>query len=373
MREREMERDRKEISDSTAHAEADRLPGWPHPRDTAVLFGHDEAERTLLSAYRSGRMHHAWLIQGEEGIGKATLAYRFACFALLNPDPEAKRVMEAVDLAVDRNEPVVRQIHSCAHPDLSILRRESDVARKGPDHSISVDSVRKGLRFFNMTASGGGCRVMIVDTAEDMNINAVNALLKTLEEPPARTVIFLVTHAPGKLPATLRSRCLRLALKPLSDENLTKALDAAGADDLRHALNPDDWRTLLDLARGSVRRALIFLDGGSFLDIWREINYLLSNIPYMDEVRLHRLASTLSRAGGQADFVRAMDFVNDWLSIRLRSDVIRAERQCMGDHLARIAELWEKTHELKMDASIFNFDRKRIVLDVFHSIIAAFD
>ena len=350
--------------------EADRLAGAPHPRDTAILFGQSAAEQDMLATYRSARMHHAWLIQGEEGIGKATLAYRFARFVLANPDPNAAPLVSADNLDVASDHPVSRRIAAQAHPDLHVLRRAYDPSRKTLASAISVDSVRKGLQFFAMTAGEGGWRIMIVDAADDMNVNAANALLKTLEEPPPRALLLLISHAPGKLLATIKSRCRRLTLPPLGGDDLFHAVEAAGAGASLAALNAEDRQALLDLSRGSVRRALMFLDGGEGLLLWREISALLAQAPRLSDTRLHALAAKLGRAGAQDDFSLAMELIGDWLSARLHAQV---DAGAPRTSLARLAQVWEKTGRLAADTEIFHFDRKRVILNVFRSIAAAFD
>ena len=138
--------------------ELDRLAGFPHPRETNGLFGQDEAERVLLEAYRSGRMPHAWLIGGPEGVGKATLAYRAAKFILSHPDPFSEDVQSAKSLACDPNTPVIHRIIAQAHPDLMIVRREIDPKKKTIPTLIAVDLVREALRFFGSTSGEGGWR-----------------------------------------------------------------------------------------------------------------------------------------------------------------------------------------------------------------------
>src|SRR6516165_3631090 len=201
----------------------------PLPRETTVLFGHDGAEREFLAVYRSGRVPHAWLIGGEPGIGKATLAYRIARFVLAHPDPS--RVPDVASLAVDPDHRTVRRIAASAHPDLLTLERT--VGDTGKLRTvITVDQVRRLSTFFGSTAGEGGWRVCIVDSADELKYpEGSNALLKMLEEPPQRSLFLLVSHAPGRLLPTIRSRCRRLALRPLGQGDVARAAATAlGAD-----------------------------------------------------------------------------------------------------------------------------------------------
>ena len=174
--------------------EADRLEGFPHPRETKEVFGHAGAERMLAEALAGGRMHHAWLLAGPQGIGKATLAYRFARAALAAPE---ERDVFGQSLAVADETSAARQVRALSHPGLLVIRRPYDVKAKRFATSIPVDEVRRLRSFLAHRAAGDGWRVVIVDEANELNVNAANALLKSLEEPPARTVFLLVSSAPG--------------------------------------------------------------------------------------------------------------------------------------------------------------------------------
>ena len=200
--------------------ELDKEPNAPHPRETFSFVGHEAEEAAFADGLRGGRMHHAWLLAGPKGLGKATLAYRVARAAL-----GAKRIGPR-PLDVDPEDQVARRVMALSHPDLFVLRRGLNERGK-PRREIAVDDARELGHFFSLAPSEGGMRVAIVDAVDDLNRNAANAILKTLEEPPARSILLLVCHAPGAILPTIRSRCRRLALRPLSDDEVRKA---SGAD-----------------------------------------------------------------------------------------------------------------------------------------------
>jgi len=210
----------------------------PHPRETLSLFGHREAELALLNAYRSGRIPHAWLIGGAQGIGKATLAYRMARFVLAHRDPLAPDVQAARTLAVDPSHPVARHVAAGAHGGLLTLERTLN--DKGVMRTvITVDETRETISFFGSTAAVEGWRVCIVDTVDELNANAANALLKVLEEPPRQSLFFLVSHAPARVLPTIQSRCRKLPLRPLAIEDVVQAAAAATH---RPVGDPPWWR-----------------------------------------------------------------------------------------------------------------------------------
>lgn len=322
----------------------------PLPRETTVLFGHDTAEREFLAVYRSGRVPHAWLIGGEPGIGKATLAYRIARFVLAQQDPS--RVAAADTLALDPAHRTVRRVAVNAHADLLALERTPGDTGKMRT-VITVEQVRRLATFFGSTAGEGGWRVCIVDSADELKYpEGSNALLKMLEEPPPRSLFLLVSHAPGRLLPTIRSRCRRLALRPLGQGDVVRAAATAlGADTDDPAI-----AAAAAAARGSVSRA-IALAGGPMLALREKVAALLNALPSTDPRALHALGDELDRDRGLLEvFVGA---VRDWLSARLDTEVGNLTR------LARTADLWERLNRSARDVEVYNLERKPFVFTIF--------
>ena len=280
--------------------ELDALEGAPHPRQTPRVFGHDRAEAVFLDAHASGRLHHAWLLAGPRGIGKATLAWRIARFLLAEPAAEPDGLFGAppppatLDLPADH--PVLRRTLALSEPRLLLLRRVWNTKAKPPRPQavITVEEARRLRDFFALSAADGGRRVVIVDAADEMNPQAANALLKLLEEPPEGAVLLLVAHQPSALLPTIRSRCRILRLDPLSPDDLSAALVQAGlpAEEAPPALAA--------LAGGSVGAALGLarLDGLARYD---EILRLFGTLPRLDRTRALKLADSVAgRAGDSA-------------------------------------------------------------------------
>lgn len=323
------------------------------PRETQSLFGHAEAERTLLDAYRSGRIPHAWLIAGPRGIGKATLAYRMARFVLAHPDPNDPAVRAARSLAVDPEHVVARRVAAQAQGDLLVLERTiGDRGKLRQD--IAVDDVRRTVSFFGSTAGEGGWRIAIVDAVNELNAAGANALLKIIEEPPPRTMLLLITHARGLVLPTIRSRCRVLELRPLSTGDVAQAAAAALGRDA-----DADVMAAAGFAEGSAGRALSMLEGPA-LALRQRLAQMLDNLPQTDPMALHAVGDSMAGADPQplATFV---DTINAWLSARL------AAAQEIG-HMARIAEVWDKVNRAVREVDEFNLERKPLVFSVFAAL-----
>jgi len=325
-----------------------------HPRETRELISHAEAEQTMLEAYRSGRMPHAWLIGGPAGIGKATLAYRMARFALAHPDPSAPAVKSATSLAVTDDHPVAQRIAARAHPDLLVLERTVNEKTGKLFTVIRVDDVRQTVSFFGSTAGEGGWRVCIVDTADELqDPQGANALLKILEEPPKNALLLLVSHAPARLLPTIRSRCRRLILRPLAAAEV--------ADGVARALGRDAGEGEIveaaAQAEGSIGRALKLLEGPA-LELRRQVVAQLDRLPAVDPRALHALGDALG--GTEPQRLEAfVDTVNEWLAARTANGSPENRR------LVRLAEAWDKVNQAARDADTYNLDRKPLVFAVF--------
>ena len=268
--------------------------GPPPPRATADLFGHPAAEAALVAALAAGRLHHAWLITGPEGIGKATLAYRFARRLLAGPAADGT-------LTLDPAHPVFRRVAAGAHADLVTIERGYNLKTRRMQSVIPVEEVRRIGQFMALTPAEGGWRVAIVDGADEMNPAAANALLKVLEEPPPRAVLLLVSAAPGRLLPTLRSRCRRLRLGPLDEAAMEAVLAQA-----RPELEPDARARLIALAAGAPGRALA-LAGGEGLEVAALVDEVLAALPAPSPLLAYRLADRLGRIDdGLATFLELL-------------------------------------------------------------------
>jgi DNA polymerase-3 subunit delta' len=347
--------------DSEPAAEADRLEGFLHPRETEELFGHEPAERLLAALLAAGRLPHAWVLAGPEGVGKATLAYRFAAHALTAP---AQRDAVGGTLAIAAGSPARRQVAALSHPELLAIRRAADARTKRIPASIAIDEVRKLRAFFGRTAAPGSWRVAIVDRADELNTSSANALLKSLEEPPPRTVLLLVAAQPGRLLATIRSRCRVLHLRPLAAEPLRQAAASAFAGAGREQPAEEDWARLMELAGGSVRR-LLALSTSDGLELDRSVQRIVAALPSVDWGLAHGLAEELSAPAAQQRFETFFDLLLDAVAALARAEARHGNNARSGGpgHAGSLADVWETLVRDRADAQELGLDKRALVIE----------
>jgi DNA polymerase III subunit delta' len=347
-----------EIERDNTGLEADRFADHPHPREMLWYGGSSEQEAVLLDAYRSGKLHHAWLLTGPEGVGKATLAYRFARFLLANPDPDAAAVRNAPNLSVAADHPVAGQIARQSHADLAVIRRGPTKDGKSLRGEIAVDDVRDGLSIFRATAGAGGWRVVIVDAADDLNRASANALLKMLEEPPSRAVFVLIAHRPGSLLPTIRSRCRVLRVPALAEaavrQGLSKLSDASD----------DAIAAAAQVAGGSLRQGLALLDPASGA-IRRDTQKLLADPARSDGKAAMALFDKTTGKAGETNFSIIIEMVEMHLRAGVHDGVAA---NAASATLAARAELWEKLRKSARDVETYNLDRRPFLLSIFSEL-----
>ncbi len=337
---------------------ADGLEGVPHPCEAANVIGHANAISAFLEQHSSGRLHHAHLVTGPKGIGKATLCLRFASHLLKHHRmPTTVTELETADLS----HPVDAQIAARSHPNILHMTRPWDDKTKKFKTQLTVDEIRKTITFFGTSRGEPGWRIAIVDSADDMNQNAANALLKVLEEPPTDTVFFVLSHSPAKVLPTIRSRCQHLPLKALEEDELLRVLDRLG---VTGSLSEDDKAMMAHLAQGSVRDAILLAQEDG-LELYNRFRQLCDALPNSDWASIHALADMVIGKGKEERYNLLISFAEKYMEERAKPV---EGAQTPISVLARWAQVWEKTRNSIRTADAYNLDKKQTIINLFQDM-----
>ena len=363
---------------------SDQIEGYPHPKVTKNLFGHQSAEHEFINCFKSGKLHHGWLITGSKGIGKATFAWRVAKFLLSQPSAniEKNRLLdnsknintEIDDAAINV---ITARILAESEPRLAVIRKSYDEKRKTFRSSIRVDEIRRLKSFFSLSVTDGGYRVAIIDCADDLNINAANALLKTLEEPPKNTVFLLISHNSQSLLPTIKSRCRELRLTSLADSDLINALKQLNLEIPEH-----DSEIYSLLGSGSVGNSIRLLehDGAS---LYRTLLSFLNQLPNLNNFELEKFITTFLGNKNKSRlelFIELLNMAiariskagimgNSYSHQLLKDEIEIFEKLCPTPNIARKwAELAQKQSEKLKHGLAVNLDPGSLILDTFFQI-----
>lgn len=352
------------------------------PRYTDQIFGHEAAERLFLEAFNADRLHHAWLISGTKGIGKATLAWRFAKFLLTQKAADAgpglfgeelPKDTESIHIDPENND--IQRIKAGGHGDLMLVERSMNEKTGKMRADIVIDDVRKLIHFFSQTSAEGGWRVAIVDAADEMNTNGANALLKLLEEPPEKSILFLIAHSPGKLLPTIKSRCRPLKLQGLQQDSVKAVLAGRFPD-----MPAEELSITAALAEGAPGRAIEIasLEG---VALYKQMTALLAELPRLNVPNVHSFASQVGAVKADAKYRLFIQLYLDWLQRLIRQkasgfqafDIMPGETEQMARISAnsgvdRWLDLWEKMGQMVNRADAVNLDRKQVIVSLFTSL-----
>lgn len=359
------------------------------PRANPDLIGHEAAEATLLQAWAGGRLPHGWLIGGPRGIGKATLAFRFARFVLAGGAPADMFGAPPSSLAIDPASAVFRRVAAGGHADLLTVERgvmdDRAGRRRGEEGAVKrraeivVEDARAIAQFMHLTPAEGGWRVVVIDSADELNSHAANAILKILEEPPRRALILIVSHAPGRLLPTIRSRCRRLDLRPLAERDIVAILGRQRPD-----LAAAEAAALARLADGSAGRALALAEAGG-LGLDSEFLRLVADLPRLDIPAVHALGDRLTRPNAEASYTALAELVAWWLRrlIGIAGGAAAPAAEFAPGEAAQLAalaarhgldrwlDLWEKITRLFARADGNGLDRKQVLIGAFLALQSA--
>ncbi|PRD42202.1 DNA polymerase III subunit delta' [Phyllobacterium phragmitis] len=341
----------------------DTIDGVPAPSANAFLAGHEEIRAFLARAYRSGKMHHALLFEGPRGVGKATLAYHLAGHMLSHADSG----QAPADIAFpDFEKPLFRQIAGGIHPAILHVDRPLDQKTAKFKTGITVEEIRKVTHFLTRTSHDGAWRIVIVDPADDMNRNAANALLKTLEEPPARALFILISHSAGRLLPTIRSRCQTLQFKSLDRVSMQKALAAIGPSVGFDAADGEGTTALIERSEGSVRKAALLIAHGG-LEIAQAADAILEKGSF-DLPKAQALAAAIGGREAEIQYDLFFDHILQRIADRAR---LHAGEGAIVPANAWSA-FWNRVRQNGMETQAFNLDKKQAVLILLEKTHRAF-
>jgi len=311
-----------------------------------VIVGHDKAVEQFAAAWASRKLHHAWLLAGPKGVGKASFAHAAARRVLADA---AGPPSDLPGIATDDEHRMVRLIEASSHPDMRWLERLPREKAEGLARNISVDQIRGLSELFELSPAMSDWRVAVIDSVDELEASGANALLKMLEEPPPNSLFFLVSHAPGRLLPTIRSRCRRLDFQALGDDAMTSILESEAPE-----LSPGERQKIISMSFGSAGRALAFAE----LSLAKLEDAALAILRQGDPTNAHRsdLAQELGKRGAAERYVAFLDLAP--------SLIAREARQLDGPRRERALDAYAKAREIAAIAPRLSLDPAATVFQI---------
>jgi DNA polymerase-3 subunit delta' len=311
-----------------------------------MIVGQDRAVERFASAWASRKLHHAWLLAGPKGVGKASFAHA-AARRVLAEAAGPPFALSGIDTPDDH--PIVKLVEAGSHPDMRHLERLVNEKTGNLARNISIDQVRELGEFLSLTPALSPWRMAIIDTVDDLETSGANALLKVLEEPPANMLFFLVSHAPGRLLPTIRSRCRRLDFRKLDDDAMTSILDSQASD-----LSGSERLRIIAMSFGSAGRALAFAELGLAQLEDAALAILRQGDP--TNARRSSLASELGKKGAAERYAAFLDLAP--------SLIARETRKLDGSSRERALDAYAKARELAVIAPRVSLDPAATVFQI---------
>lgn len=311
-----------------------------------MIVGQDRAVDAFASAWTGRKLHHAWLLAGPKGVGKATFAHAAARRVL---GEAAGPAIDLAGLETPADHRIVKLVEAGSHPDMRWLERLPKEKGEGLARDITVKQIRELGEFMGMTAALSPWRVAVIDSMDELNKEASNALLKMLEEPPANTLFFLVSHAPGRLLPTIRSRCRLLHFEALSDDAMTSILETQSS-----GVSEKERKRIVEMSFGSAGRALAFAELGLAKLEDAAVAILRSGDP--TNAKRAELANELGKKASAERYAAFLELAP--------SLIAREARGLRGPRLERALNAYDKARELAVIAPRVSLDASATVFQI---------
>ena len=367
------------MSDEPNNFFSDKIAGAPHPMLANEIIGHSSQKLSFLSSFASNRLPQCWLLAGDMGIGKASFAWLIAKFLLTTK-------YQPADLKNDLNESnlnsilepqsgsILNRIISGSEQRVYIVRRGYNEKRKAFFKNISIEDVRKLQSYCSLSIADGGKRIIIIDTADDLNKSSSNALLKLLEEPPKNTIFLLISHQPNLLLPTLKSRCQKLSFSNLDQTDLGAVLTAIGCK-----IEPSDQVSLSILSKGSAGAACRLLNSNC-INLYSDILNISSSLPNLNINKILQLSQNYFAKAKPGEFEIFLEMMQHFFSRLCKTgamqkpvlpSVTENEAKIMKNLCPNLksAHLWSEAANITLaklnKGYLLNIDIESLILDAF--------
>ena len=367
------------MNDELNYFFSDKIAGAPHPMLANEIIGHSSQKLSFLSSFASNRLHQCWLLAGDMGIGKASFAWLIAKFLLTTK-------YQPADLKIDLNESninsilepqsgsTLNRIISGSEQRVYVVRRGYNEKRKAFFKNISIEDVRKLQSYCSLSIADGGKRIIIIDTADDLNKSSSNALLKLLEEPPKNTIFLLISHQPNLLLPTIKSRCQKLSFSNLDQTDLGAVLTAIGCK-----IEPSDEVSLSILSKGSAGAACRLINSNC-INLYRDILNIASSLPNLNTNKILQLSQNYFAKAKPSEFEIFIEMMQHFFSRLCKTGVMQKPvLPSVTDNEAKImkglcpnlksARLWSDVANISLaklnKGYLLNIDIESLILDAF--------
>ena len=367
------------MNDELNYFFSDKIAGAPHPMLANEIIGHSSQKLSFLSSFASNRLPQCWLLAGDMGIGKASFAWLIAKFLLTTK-------YQPADLKIDLNETninsilepqsgsTLNRIISGSEQRVYIVRRGYNEKRKAFFKNISIEDVRKLQSYCSLSIADGGKRIIIIDTADDLNKSSSNALLKLLEEPPKNTIFLLISHQPNLLLPTIKSRCQKLSFSNLDQTDLGAVLTAIGCK-----IEPSDEVSLSILSKGSAGAACRLINSNC-INLYRDILNIASSLPNLNTNKILQLSQNYFAKAKPSEFEIFIEIMQHFFSRLCKTGVMQkpvlpsvtdTEATIMKSLSPNLksARLWSEAANISIaklnKGYLLNIDIESLILDAF--------